>query len=381
MNRSFKAMAFVMAVALVGCETDVDLGARPQFWNGSNNLTLLVFDGQTGAGVVDATVTLQVGPTVLTATRTDNVYVLPQIPQGTFPVFIQSPGYLPFVATQYFSGGSMLTSSTPSLSYQTFTAVLFPVRSVDHDITVRAYEGVDGDPVAAGQVVAQIDVNQAINAIVRPGTSPLPGALGFLPRTIVATIANGLAVLPKDQLVFGAVYDISVIAARNAAGEYLEPATIQDVRAGDDFPTAVIFMGPPAETPAALRASNEDGGTQQKLIVTFPYPVEVCSEPEGHAWRNVTPPPVDTDNDGTSAAPHPQTPVTVALSESDTVLTVGYEIDPAAPSADDPGDNLSVQFAGIEIRVVGASTCTGLGAIRIRGAATVDTTIVARKVN
>lgn len=384
MNRSFKAISFsatlfVAMAALLGCDTEVDLGARPQFWNGSNNLTLLVFDGQTGAGVADAKVTIQIGPTVLTATRTDNVYVIPQIPNGTFPVFIQSAGYLPYVATQNFSGNTNIASATPTLSYFTYTAVLFPVRGVDRDITIRAFDGEKGEPVASAQVVAQIDVSRAIQSLVPPGSSPLPGALGYLPRMIVANMTNGVAVFPKDQLVFGALYDISVIAARNSASEYLEAKVIQDLKAGDHFPTLVLFMGPPAQTPVALKTNNEDGGTQPNLVVTFPYAVEVCSDIDSHDWRNVTPLQIDTDDDRSFAAPDPQSPVTVTRSESDTVLTLSYKVDPAPPTLDDPDDNLAVEFTGLKVRVVGGSTCTDLGSVKVRGDAAVATTIVVRK--
>lgn len=371
----------LLVAMLAACGTEYDPSERPLYWNGSNTLTVLLFNGQTGEAVTDAKLQVNIGSTVLAAERSENAYTVTQIPAGTFPIVVSAPGFLDFVATRAFTNNSALNGANTAITYVTNTAVLFPVQSVDEDIEVKVFESGNGARVGSGEIVATIDTSIGVSAPVSSLAEQLQGSFGYLPRVVTATIADGIATLPKDQLVFGATYKLNIINARNADGRYLTSKLNQATfRAGLDFQTMVVFVGPPAVTPVALSANTEDDVLLSKLVVRFPYPVELCSKPTDHGWTNTTTggpnDPVDTDDDGEVTAPANENPVGVAFSEGATVLTATY-----ATRSNDNGDSLSVEFSGIEVRVVGASSCSELSDVNLRDSNDrVSTTIEVRKV-
>jgi len=359
-----------LAAAFSSCATEVDLGERPQFWNGTNTLTLFLYDGQTGAPIVDADVKIQVGAVTLSATRTDNTYLIAQIPFGTFPIFVKAPNYLDFVASRSFTSNAALNATQPSYNYVTNTALLYPVQAVYRDVTVRVFSGDDGAAVVSGKLVASIDVNAGLSTPIPNLSDQLTGSLGYLPRSVIVDVVNGLATLPKDQLVFGATYRLNVHSAKNAAGEFLTPrlnAQAVTVQAGIGFPNVTIFLGPPAIAPVALSATNEgdDPAARATIAITFPFPVELCSASSNHRWINRTNdgPNVsnDTDDDGRITTPKEENAVTAVLSEGGTVLTLGYAAD-----TEDADDSLFIEFRGIQVQVTGASACTDLTSVRLR---------------
>lgn len=358
----------LLAAALaVGCATEFDPSERPQYWNGSNTLTLFLFDGQSGAEVTDAEISLRIGANLLTATGEGNVFTFAQVPFGTYPLFIKSAGYLDFVASLNFSNNNALNNATASRSFQTYTVSLFPVQSVETDITVRVHEGQGGAAVASGQLVAALDTNAGITTPANNLADSLNGSLGFLPRVITVPLVDGVGTVSADQLVFGATYRLSVINVRDADGRYLEPTVrTQTVKAGMGAQDVLLFAGPAAVTPVALSANNEKEVFLPKLVVNFPYPVELCSASADHRWFNETDdgPNVDADSDDDGEITLPVAEgdsVRVTLSQGGTVVTLDY-----LAEEEDKDDSLVVQFAGVRVRVAGSDACTDLFNVELR---------------
>ncbi len=368
MKRLLASALFASAFVITSCGTDVELGERPQFRFGSNNLTLFVFDAQTGGVLDSATVTVQVAQETLTAEFTGNAYVVNGIPNGSFPVTIAANGFLPVTGVQAFNGGGDVTNVNTQPTFATFTVAMFPVLSVADDVVVKVYDGNTGTLIASGEVSAKLDLSATIGSLAGNGTSPFGGSVGFTPSTVRATITGGTATLPRAQLVYGATYDITVTSARNAQNQYLAPADVANFKAGTNFSQVVVFMGPPAVEPVALSVNNENGGTQSNLTVTFPYPVVLCSTAADWSWTNTA---------GTAINPAPTNPVTATLGSGGTQLTLVYNID----GADNTALDLSVGFSGVDVRVAGGSTCESLDNVEIRDTGDfVDTEIVVRDV-
>lgn len=361
--------AFLVIGLGVGCagEEEVD---RPLFPNGVNTLTLFLYDASSGAGVTSATVEVWVGKHVVQAVREENVYTLAQIPGGTFPVFIQAPGYLRFIGNYNFTGSGLLSNPTQRY-YATAAALVYPTQTLGEDVEVRVYESDNGNAVVDGTLVATIDPAAGLQGIVNEVTPTLNGQLGLRPTTIVASLNNGVAVLPKNDLVFGATYRIDVYGAKNAEGSFLQPAEITNFRAGRQFPKLVIFMGPPAVSPIAVWANNEDSSAQvPSLVVRFPYPVLVCSDAENHQWQNLS---GDTNGNGAFAAPDDPA-VEVQLTEGDSTLTLSPKF-----VTQDNQDDLRVRFLNVGLRVQGSdTTCYPLQNISLRDSGTVSRDITIR---
>ncbi|HSI05976.1 MAG TPA: hypothetical protein VLC93_15935, partial [Myxococcota bacterium] len=351
------------------CGTDVELGDRPQYRFGTNNLTLFVFDAQSGGVLDGVTVTVQVGENTLTGEFAGNAYIVTGIPNGSFPVTISAEGFLPVTGVQNFNGGDDITSEWTEPSFQTFTVAMFPVLSVSDDVVVKVYDGNTGTLISSGEVSTKIDLTATIGSLAGAGTSPFSGTVGFTPSTINITITGGTATLPRAQLVYGATYDITVTSARNAQNQYLTPKVVDNFKAGTDFPQVVVFMGPPAIEPVALSANNENGGTQSNLTVTFPYPVVLCALASPMTWVNTVP--------AGTIAPATVNPVTATLGSGGTQLTLVYNIQ----GADDTAQDLRVRFDNVGVRVSGGATCENLNAVSLRGTATnVNTNINVRDV-
>ena len=368
MKRLLASVLFASAFSITACGTDVELGDRPQYRFGTNNLTMFVFDAQTGGVLQGAVVTVQVGPETLTGEFAGNAYVVEGIPNGSFPVRIEAAGFLPVTGVQSFSGGGDVTNVNTQPTFATFTVAMFPVQSVSDDVVIKVYDGNTGTLITSGEVSAKLDLGASIGALAGTGTSPFSGSVGFTPSTINVTLSGGTATLPRAQLVYGATYDITVTSARNAQNQYLAPQVVNNFKAGSDFSQVVVFMGNPAVEPVALSVNNENGGTQSNLTVTFPYPVQLCNTAADWSWTNTA---------GTAINPATTNPVTATLGSGGTQLTLVYNIN----GADNTAVDLSVRFNNVEVRVAGGSTCETLGNVEIRDTGdTVDTEILVRDV-
>lgn len=378
-----KLTRVLLAAAMaVGCATEFDPSERPRYWNGSTTVTLYLFDGQSGAAITDAEVNLHIGADVVTATGEGNIFTLAQLPRGSYPLFVKAPGYLDFVASMSFTNNNSLSNATAERTFESYTVAMFPVQSVETDITVRVFEGEEGTAVASGQLVAALDPNTSFTTPSHSLAKSLNGTLGFLPRVITVPLTDGVATVPADQLVFGATYQLSVINARDADGRYLSPEVRnQTIKAGIGAQDVLLFVGPPAVTPVALSANNEDAGVfVSKLVVNFPYPVELCSTAADHSWTNLTNDGPndqrDSDDDGKVTLPVADgDSVRVTLTQGGAVLTVDYLADD-----EDKEDSLRLRFDGVRVRVAGSNACSALSNVSLRDSnAVVSTTIDVRE--
>lgn len=369
---------FMAALLLAGCAIEVDPSERPLFWNGSNTLTALLFDGQTAAPIENATVQVRVGADLLDAKRDGNVYTVAQIPPGTHLVQIRAAGYLDFIASQAFSNTAQLGNPNATITFVTRTAAMFPAESVPDDLTVKVYESGSGAPVQSGTLVATLDAAQLPVLPTGALADPLPGTFGFMPRVVTVDLLRGVAVFPKANLILGASYKLHVLSAKDADGRFLasELATAS-IRPGFDANELLLFVGPPAVVPVALSANNETAGAKSKeLVVKFPYPVVVCSKSSEMGWTNETPGSADTNDDGIITAPAAKDSVRVTLEEAGTVLSLGYK-----SAVEDLEDSLQVEFRGVRVQVASGVTnpCVELEKVKLRdSAATVSTRITVR---
>lgn len=366
MKRIVASALFASALVLNACGTDVELGDRPNYRYGNNNLTMFVFDSQTGGVLDNATVSVNVAGDTLTSEFGGNAYVVNGIPNGSFPITISAPGFLSVTGVQAFNSGTDVTSPTSQPSFQTFTVGMYPVTAVAEDVTVKVYDENTGTLILNGEVSAKLTPT-GIDNPGGAGTSPFNGTVGFTPSLVRAPLTNGIATLPKAGLVYGGTYTITVSNARNAQNQYLQPSTSTTIKAGTTFSQVVIFMGQPAVEPIALSANNENPGFLPNLIVTFPYPVTTCTAQSTWTWSNTFP--------TSTIAPRVNNPVTATLGSGGTQLTLVYNIE----GADDTAQGLSVEFSGISVAVAGGSTCTPLSSVSLRDTAeNVDTEIAVR---
>jgi hypothetical protein len=361
------AVVALSVLAINACGTDVDLGSRPAYTTGSNTLTLFVYDGQSGAAIEDAKVTVQIGAAVEQAAVTNNTYTITGIPGGTFPVTVARDGYLTFTSATTFAAGTSITSPSTVPGTNVFSVGMFPVQSVTTDITIKVYDQSTGAPINNGEIVAILDSTKTIagNAGVGAtvgGVKPLAGSIGFLPSSVTASITSGTATLPHDKLVFGATYTLFVVSATNAAGQFVSgPASLTAVAGQTSGNQLVIFASGPNVTPVALSANNEDSHVSTpSLDVTFPYPVVTCSDHSTWSWSNIT--------GGATTEKAPTTGDKVQITfPSTTVMRIAPIIDPAFVTS---GDVISVTFSSISVKVSGSATCTPLTSVSIRGSAT-----------
>lgn len=364
MKRIVASALFASALVLNACGTDVDLGDRPNYRYGNNNLTMFVFDSQSGGVLDNATVTVNVAGDNLASEFSGNAYVVNGIPNGSFPVTISAPGFLTVTGIQAFNSGTDVTSPTSQPAFQTFTVGMYPVTAVAEDVTIKVYDSNSGALILNGDVSAKLTPT-GIDTPGGTGTSPFSGTVGFTPSVVRATLTNGVVALPKASLVYGGTYTVTVSNARNQQNQYLQPSTTT-FKAGTTFSQLVVFMGPPAVEPVALSATSENPGYQSTLVVTFPYPVTICSEKSTWGWTNTFP--------TSTVAPRVTDPVGATLSPG-TQLSLSYNVEGVDPGT----EGLSVQFNGISVAVSGGSTCKALNTVSLRGTAdTVDTEIDVR---
>lgn len=356
-------LGIALSIGLLGgCNTQVDASARPLFSNGVNYLTVFAYDGLTGARIADARLTVQLGPDTIEArTEAEGIYTIAQVPRGSYPIFAEAEGYLPFTGLFTFSGRGRLSDPDDRTNY-TRLLIMYPKQGVEEDIEIRVFDNADGSPIAQGQVVAAFD-GDAVDSIIDDGAGGgdvLSPNLGYRPQVITAQInSDGRAVLPKDQLVLGATYNLNVYQARNADGDYLIPTDANAFTAGEEIPKQTIFVERPSGPPIAVSANNEGSNVLvDELVVTFAHPVAVCSDPREHTWTANAP---DTDGDSNTTQVADDNPVEIEFDDTSTIMTVTYNAE-----SEDADDALTVTFSSIKVQLQGTSSCVDLGDVSLR---------------
>ena len=386
MKRLLVASALVgLSVFANACGTEVDDTDRALNPTGNVNYTLYVYDGQTGAPLDNATVSIQTTGEGLTSTRVGDAYVINNIPSGTFPVTITADGYLPLTGVVAFAGNSIVQFTAPTYLVQ--YATMYSVQSVTADLTIRVYDNDANALINNGQILARITSIAQTAGAPTPTTvyTAFPGTFQFLPSVITANISSGQAVIPRDQLVFGATYSITVIGAQNSTGQYLSLPAAVAWTAGTTPATGatsnnplILFAGPPAVTPVAISSNTESVSavpTQRgELQVTFPYAVEVCSLQQSWTLTFAGYTGVDTPTQGVPAATAtPSANAGIANSRLTVVPNIVNGTDTASP--------LRVTVNGISVKVSGTndSNCTALNLVSLRNTAErINTTITIR---
>ncbi|MBI5511283.1 MAG: hypothetical protein HY903_21185 [Deltaproteobacteria bacterium] len=384
--RPTRAVWLVMAMSVIGaCSTDTDTTHQPLFDNGVNVFEAQVIDGQVGAVITNATITIQVGRHLMQANNDNGFYSVYGIPYGTFRILVSAPGYNDFQAMKAFTAAGQFASlaNGDPMVYYFNNVLMYPLGHAPGDVKVSVYDSRDGAAVRGATVAATLSqVTQLINL-----TDVLLPTIGYTPSTMVATTdADGKVSFASANLIMGATYDVDVFGALDADGVYLVPDTASQVKVGYALQDLVVFLDRPVLVPVAVMTNNEDNTLLvSELVVTFPYAVEICNAATNHTWSNTTdnhgaPFSDDTDGDGVFAAMAPTNPVGAALSVNDTVLTMTY-----AAQNDDVGDDLWVTFSGLTVKPRGASdsSCTSLTSVKLRtitGGATIDTEIHVRDV-
>lgn len=355
MNRT---STFIVAALLGACSTDTDLTNRPLFDNGVNVFEANVLDGLTGATVEKATVSVQVGRHTLesspqaegSGSGSDSAFFsVYGIPYGQFRVTATATGYNDFVALKWFddSNPSDSLANGDPLIYYFNNILMYPSGSVPMPVTISVFDGNSGAPVANATVVAALDDTNSLISI----SDPLYPDVGLKPTTFAKTTGpDGKVDLDAASLIMGGVYSISVYGALDAQGVYLVPATNYSVTVGESLQQVVVFLDRPNAYPVAIKANNEDSATHPNLQITFPYPIEICAIPAMHYWQN---------NSGTTPQPDPTTPVGVALSSGDTVLTLTPNV---ASGTNDTAMDLTARFYNLALKPKGASdnSCTDI---------------------
>ncbi|MCK5688712.1 hypothetical protein KAI87_05540 [Myxococcota bacterium] len=372
-------LMFSLGLFASGCSTEVDMTDVPLFDNGTNVFEAQVINGQTGERVDDATIQIQIGHHILKAEVNDGFYTIYGIPAGTFIVTVTVAGYTNFRALLRFNQGGTLSGGS-ALAYLFKNIVMYPVGVVPGDITVRLFDGADGAPVVDAIVVASL--TGFTNYVT--ADEVLTNNADLLPSTVPTTSdAEGLATLASTDLIMGGAYSIDVFGALDANGVFMVPAVNQIVTVGTNLQELVIFLDRPSLDPVALMVNNEDDAILSTLVVTFPYAVELCTQSDDHDWSNVTNNKApywsnDSDGDGNGTTVAADDPVTVTLSENDTILTAEF-----VANENDAGDELWVEFSGIEVKPMGSSDggCVELEDIEIRNTGSnIDTQIHVREI-
>lgn len=370
--RTTRVVSSLLLLLGAACSTDLDDVTADFFTTGVNTLRVEIYDGLTGVPVEGATLTIQVGPRLITAEAQGNEYLAERLPGGTFTVSVNANGFLDFLGSVSLSGG------TPTSNFRNFfnrTLFVYPEGQAPNDLTVRVFENDAETPVSGARVFAGFNQNATpTNQTSFQVISPSSNTVG---TTLTAdTDANGTATFAAASLILGANYDIEVFGAVTSDGRFLSSETTS-FEVGDDFPTILLFLDEPAETPVALSASNDEGGPefQNELVVRFPYAVEVCSNPDDHNGAingNSTAPydAADDDGDTTFNSLNDDMPVTVTPSEENTVLTFTFNLDGQddlnQTDLDGNNDSLNINFLGFEISPVGSRTCTALTSVPVR---------------
>jgi hypothetical protein len=303
MNRGALFSGLAVTSLLLACgSTDVSLGSRPQFANGTAVLTVLAYNGVDGSNVTGATLTMRIGPTVVTAQASGNAYTFTNIPGGTnFPIFAHATGYLDFAGqTDTLLPAANTTNgyTVANPSYTTATIAMFANTAVTTDYTVNVFNKTDGQPAAStGEVVLTL-TGQPTTSVTQTATGNPIGTLisgdyGFHPHVATYPITAGVATIPMTDLIFGATYTIDVFGATTSApaataGTYLSSqfaaaTTDITITPPSSFPIVTVLLDVAAGTdPIVLSASNEAPDDTKAQLVTAPLtinfaqPIKVC---------------------------------------------------------------------------------------------------------
>ncbi len=359
-------MAVLLMTAACG-NTDVDLGKRPQFSNGTNTVTVLAYDGISGAAISTATLTMRIGPNVVTAkvAANDNAYTFTNVPTADYPVYATATGYLDFVGTTGTLGGG---GTLASPNYKLFSLPMFPSTNVASDLTVKVYDD-QGVAVPNGQVVSTLTAKPAVEfATTLPNT--LTGNYGYKPPVKVYSLdTTGKATVPAGDLVAGATYELSVFGARNAANDYLSdpsPATQEYVPNVDHEQINFFMGGPTVPNVIVTHTSNgEPNGTTPvapvadgTFTVYFAEPTELCNTTGVHDFYDIMngtatkQTDVNTDN------------VTWTLPADGLSISMKPNFQ-TAPATGQP--LLEVAFKNVRVQVKGTTNCQSLASLHYWG--------------
>jgi hypothetical protein len=249
---------------------------------------------------------------------------------------------------------------------------MYPEQGVPENFVVRVLENQNGAAVASGRAVAVLNSTPDF-LIGNPsaGLNNINGNYGLVRRVISIDIQNGVATFPKEQLILGANYNLEFINLRNAAGQYLDPMTNNfGFTPGQDRPELVVFAPLPAVNPQVRTSNNERDNSfpsdlfVNNLVVTFPYPVELCSDIADADWFNF----IGSNEDGdlvVAAPPSTGQQVNISFNGDNTEMTLA-PIFGSDNRANDPGDSLGVSFDDVYVRVRGSSSCTYIWDLRMR---------------
>jgi len=375
MKRSIKGILLGLVLAGFGCSTDTDTTDRPLFDNGINVFQVQLYDGTTGAAITTGTISVQIGAHALSGTINNGVYTVYGIPQGTFAVTVTATGYNVFQANVTFNGWGWL-SDGDSFEYTTNSIVLYPTGNVPEDIRVHVAWVADGLPVAGAPVVALLSAGSNPIAVNLGNLLPPDFGLGLTVAN-ATTDANGDATFAGTSLMFGATYDLMVLAAQDGAGHYLMPTNSATVKVGTDYPYVVIGMDlPDLNMPniTALYANNEVVWSSTTAILsylefTFPYPMQFCN-PNAPAAA----PTMDYSLAGGGSGLTKSTPaVTASFTDANsTVLRL------VANHTGTASGEYTVDFSDVYIQPVGtnwSNWCWDLSNVDLRGSGSVDTSI------
>ncbi|MBN1961201.1 MAG: hypothetical protein JW841_09655 [Deltaproteobacteria bacterium] len=298
MNRGAIFGSMALASLLLACgSTEVDIGTRPQFKNGDNALTVTLFDGNTGAAVANATVTVRVGSHVLTGVRANNSYSFSNIPDGNWPIFAEGTGYLAFAGmTGALNGNATVNAYSPAdPKYTNAVILMYAQTAVTENYTVKVYtqsgnQGEAGQPVQGGQLLVTLTADSAttISGLLDTAATRLIGTYGYKPEAQAIALVDGVATINGSTLIYGATYALDVIGAMSNDNHYLSQVyTGTDTITPPNGLTEVIaiFMAPTADAPDVVTYSNDNyGGSIQtpakadgSLTINFAQPVESCT--------------------------------------------------------------------------------------------------------
>lgn len=382
MNRGaiFSGLAAVSMVLACG-GTEVDLGSRPQFSLGTSTLTVLLQDGIERSDIVGATVTMRVGPNVLTAKAAGNAYTFTNVPNGdnSFPIVAQAAGYLDFAGVSPNLVGGVGVADP---SYLTRTVLMYSTQTVAQDYTIEVFDGASGAAVSGGQVVLTLKTNPATDIVTIVGAAALAGSYGYHSGTMVYPLSGGTATIPGADLIFGAEYTIDVIGATDANGDYLTQdyvASTGSLKVPNTYKDITVVMVAGERKPTVLAVSNEDAANgvnptnavvndaTAPLTVLFAEPVEDCSDPDVLEYTNAS--------SGTISPPTAKN-ATLAFSNVDIRHQAKLSLVSAAAwttvptAAANPGLSVTYVAAAAKVRIVGTTgtdNCVSIVGLAIRG--------------
>lgn len=354
MQRNVRASLMAIAMA-VGCGTDVDLGERPQFNDGTNALTVLAYNAVTGAAIDGASMTMTIGDIDIAATRKGNAYTFTNVPTGDFLVVASAAGFFDFhgvTDSTKMTGGTL---AEPARITQTLA--LYPLTPTTSDLTIKVFDSSKGLAVVGGRVV----VTQGLPTGLKFSTTltdQLTGSHGYHPQVQVFDLADGVAVMEKAKLVYGAEYSIQVVDAQNTKGEALSHTAVT-YKVESDFPQVTVLMDAITTKPIIMSHSLEGDGKEKAAVdmkINFDRPVSLCNLATQHDYHTIT----------------SSNTTDVVATEDDTTFTVSadglsLQLKPKYGTVDTAAD-FKVKFiiANIKVTPQGVDNCQALSALCFR---------------